>query len=120
MKRPGLEAEPLRHLERMYLGAVTQPGDRFGFNRRDAKGVDAWAAETLPFEPKTVWQREFRGELQRAVSALEVGDLEILQGFYRAPNEPQDVTTGTENILFSNVGLACFENAAKHGLRFER
>ncbi len=58
-----------------------------------------------------------RRALSAAIGALSADRAQVLHAVY-ASADPTVVDT--ENMLFYNVGAACFTKAARHGLRFER
>lgn len=78
--------------------------------------VEAWSAKRLPFEPKG-WLRELRTEIGEAVRQLKVTDGDLLHAVYGSDlRDPCDV----ENVLLYNVGLGCFREAGRNGIRIER
>jgi hypothetical protein len=82
----------------------------------DRRAVELWSSVRLPFEPKG-WVREMRDELRVAVSNLTASPDEVLQATYLST---ENGLFDLENVLFYNVGSACFSRSALGGARFER
>ena len=78
--------------------------------------VEVWSTERLPFEPKGLLKR-LRTDICSAVKGIRCGFEQILHATYVSPIRAR---CDVENILFYNVGTACFHQVDKAGLRFER
>lgn len=82
----------------------------------DSDQVMVWSSRRLPFEPKG-WLVSLRRDIRDAVRILNCGDDLVLDGtFISLDTDTFDV----ENILFYNVGVGCFKDSARHGIRFQR
>jgi hypothetical protein len=81
-----------------------------------AGSVAAWSTARLPFEPKG-WMRAFRDELAGAVADLRAAPRQLLYAGYTSADR---AFVDTENVLIYNLGPGHFQEAARHGLRFER
>lgn len=79
--------------------------------------VNAWSDVRLPFEPKEAMV-EFRDRLATAIRALPPVEGAHMAATYTAHGRAGLVDT--ENVLFYNVGLACFAAHTRKGLAFER
>lgn len=82
--------------------------------------VEVWSVERLPFEqkPESEWLRQLRRDVGAAVVQLGCcGGGPVLYGRYESSNPD---LCDTENILFYNVGMRCFAELSRWGIRFER
>ena len=78
--------------------------------------VEAWCIKRPPFEPQG-WQQDFREDLRNGVKSLVAGPGDLLHALYQSPVHSR---CDTENVLFYNIGAACFGDASRHAVRFER
>lgn len=78
--------------------------------------IEVFSDRRLPFEPKG-WLLELRSAISKSVGSLVADAESILHATYvSSAGGHFDV----ENVLFYNVGAACFQKASSHGLLFER
>jgi hypothetical protein len=94
----------------------TDPQHEFEGPGDDDREVRLWADRYIPFERLAASQRAARTELQRRVRLLSARPGEILHASY-AGHKPGNADV--ENLLLYNMGGGCFQDAARHGVRFE-
>lgn len=77
--------------------------------------VQSWSTARLGYG--RAHMPALRRSLSAAIGTLRADEGQVLHAVYASP----DLTSvDTENVLFYNVGAACFAKAARYGLRFER
>lgn len=74
--------------------------------------VEAWSTTRLPFEPKG-WLLEYRGDLRRALRAMEVTRTGIFYAEYATPDRS---FADLENVLLYNLGSGCYAHLAQRGI----
>ena len=79
--------------------------------------VTVLARKRYPFEPKELWQKEYRRMLQTALSFLSAGKDEIIWAAYGAL-EDNFYEYDLENVLFYNIGTGWFRQSSVNGFYF--
>ena len=109
-------SSPLKPAATIAPRHVSDGGFQLSVNDPKRGPIECWSDHRLNFEPKD-YRLVLRRELGTALADLRPGPGEVISGTYEsAVRELADV----ENVLFYNVGLGRFREAASHGVRFER